>query len=151
MKNKEIKTPNGLVVSNISHNNKTDTVIISYKEKEISYGDIEDHIHSTKYPGEIIIDFQTEKNKYNRVQSVTTKTDHIIAYIQLLNTAEYLNGGQNSKEGDTVYTLTDIATVFEYSLKAITHGDIYFKTKELAEQAIKILGKETIKLALTPM
>jgi hypothetical protein len=29
-----------------------------------------------------------------------------------------------------------------------TNNDIYFKSKELAQQAIEILGEETIKLAL---
>ena len=36
-----------------------------------------------------------------------------------------------------------------YSIES--SGRIVFKTKELAQQAIKILGEETVKLALEPL
>lgn len=75
----------------------------------------------------------------------------LLAINQLMNVAKYLNGDwqpdwNNRSEikhyislygGINIYRTTDFHCL-----------DIYFKSKELAEQAVGILGEETIRLAL---
>lgn len=78
----------------------------------------------------------------------------LLAINKLLNVAHYLNGDwepdfsysspykwyfcyERASNKIGVYT-------FQYSQNSI----VFFKTKELAEQAIKILGEETVKLAI---
>lgn len=80
------------------------------------------------------------------------QVEKLLAIIQLMNVAKYLNGDwqpdwNNRSEikhyislygGINIYKTTDFHCL-----------DIYFKSKELAQQAIDILGEETIKLALS--
>ena len=76
----------------------------------------------------------------------------LLAINKLMNVAKYLNGDwqpdwNNHKELKyyiciSKYTSMYVATCDNTSF-------VYFKTKELAKQAIEILGEETIKLALS--
>lgn len=76
----------------------------------------------------------------------------ILSLNKLMNVAKYLNGDwkPNWNADDKKYfifiryndTLIIAQTIYDHN------GEIYFKTRELAEQAIEILGEETIKLAL---
>lgn len=73
---------------------------------------------------------------------------------QLMNVAKYLNGGwQPNWETDdefNYFIYVDSKGVLSIGSHAFTHSsEIYFKSKELAQQAIEILGEETIKLALS--
>jgi hypothetical protein len=71
-----------------------------------------------------------------------------------------LNDGWKPNKGDRVFVLT-IKGDFENSLSVVEYyfgayygaGEnlILFKTEKVAQQAIEILGKETIKLALEPL
>lgn len=72
---------------------------------------------------------------------------------QLMNVAKYLNGGWqpnwNSTYEENKYYLRICNRKIEIGCATIYISDIvYFKSKELAQQAIGILGEETIKLAL---
>ena len=79
----------------------------------------------------------------------------LLAINQLMNVAKYLNDGWkpnwNNYE-ECKYTIcfdnsnTEIFIDVDYS---IIRSIVYFKTKELAQTAIDILGEETIKLALS--
>lgn len=78
----------------------------------------------------------------------------IHAFNKLLNVAKYLNG-------NTLLSLHNKQT-FKYSIqyhvkdkkfhisncKVATLGQVFFKSEDAARKAIKILGEETIKLAL---
>lgn len=83
------------------------------------------------------------------------QTEKLIAINKLLNVAKYLNGEwlPNWKEADEkkyfiyicprdCYTSVKSATVHMSDI-------VYFKSEELARQAIEILGEETIKTALS--
>jgi hypothetical protein len=81
----------------------------------------------------------------------------ILAKNKLANVAVYLNDGwePNLKKdygyciefGLCGHLVTDLCSVLcPYSL-----GKIVFKSKEAAQQAIKILGEKTVKLALEPL
>lgn len=68
-----------------------------------------------------------------------------------MNVAKYLNGNwqpdwNNYKEPKYYICISE--SLGEYIIYCDNISFVYFKTEELAKQAIDILGKETIKLAL---
>lgn len=77
----------------------------------------------------------------------------ILAKNKLANVAKYLNDGWNPTVGYTAWYIISYGhnnidimdTDFQHSHCS---SRIIFKTKELAQQAIEILGRETVKLAL---
>lgn len=78
----------------------------------------------------------------------------IIAIAKMMNVAKYLNGEgwrpdwnlNNTKGAYCIGYIDDTIKVF---FSHPINMDVYFKTKELAQQAIDILGEETIKLVLS--
>ena len=83
------------------------------------------------------------------------QAEKLLAINQLMNVAKYLNGNWNPNWEDDYEK--KYAMVLDKNNKriwircfySINRGIAYFKTEELAQQAIEILGKETIKLALS--
>ena len=81
----------------------------------------------------------------------------ILAKNKLANVAKYLNGEWNIDSHSSFgYIIIDGGfTEFKIEYTAVysieSSGRIVFKTKELAQQAIKILGEETVNLALEPL
>lgn len=112
-------------------------IIIPVKDepKKLSYDEIIDHIPG--YAHNLVIGDNLVPN--------------IKALIMLANTAKFLNGKDfNPKEGDVhyfIYLENDNVIIDSANINAFD-GSILFKTKELAQQALDILGEETIKLAL---
>ena len=129
---------------------------IVFKEKQLTYKDVCDklfakgHYHTDANGS---IGFVTWTNECPNNASTEHQLECILAKNKLANVARYLNGDWdyyhrshkfiiwiNTNDGDTLEVgksdyLTQRATVI-------------FKSKELAQQAIKILGEETVKLAL---
>ena len=99
-------------------------------------------------------------NKYNRTGCWNYLTNCIsekqaqklLAINKLMNVAKYFNNGwqpnwNNYKEFKYYLCISDNKIQIDYMY--CRYSDIvYFKSKEFAEQAIEILGEETIKLAL---
>jgi hypothetical protein len=91
------------------------------------------------------------------------KTTHqlecILAKNKLANVARYLNG--NWKPGITDFGHFDAYVLFVTPNKdyigyvkihdCADNSNVLFKSKELAQQAIKILGEKTVELALEPL
>ena len=80
----------------------------------------------------------------------------ILAKNKLANVAKYLNGEWKPAVEDTAWYIisygnNNIDIVNDYFQHSSCSSRIIFKTKELAQQAIKILGEETVKLALEPL
>ena len=79
----------------------------------------------------------------------------LLAINKLMNVAKYLNGDwqpdwSNSTENKFyIYINRETDTVYIASTYNFGCSGIYFKLRKLAEQAIKILGEKTIKLALS--
>lgn len=74
----------------------------------------------------------------------------LLAINQLMNVTKYLNG--NWKPGQNNFKYTIVITRDNKVSIGATHLNneiVYFKTEELAKEAIDILGEETIKLALS--
>lgn len=75
----------------------------------------------------------------------------ILAKNQLANVAKYLNS--LSSETAAKYYIYDgyVLNVQQLLEPKFNLGLVMFKSKELAQQAIEILGEETVKLALEPL
>jgi hypothetical protein len=136
---------------------------IVFKDKQLTYEDVCEKLFRNGYCfidgfGQIATN---GKNENCRSYPSNAKTTHqlkcILAKNKLANTAVYLNNGwKPNLAGDGGYCIIlnsyddlridSCAVLCSYSL-----GKVMFKTVELAQQAIKILGEETIKLALEPL
>lgn len=80
--------------------------------------------------------------------------EKLLALNKLMNVAHYLNDGwelnwnDGGQEKFLIYYDNVVKAIKIDSNMWYNYGIVYFKSKELAEQAIEILGEETIKLAL---
>ena len=90
-------------------------------------------------------------NTYSCANNSVTKhqLECILAKNKLANVAKYLNNGWKPNKGDFVFCLTH----WEYLSVGMYHFENYgnqiiFKNREVAQQAVEILGEETVKLAL---
>ncbi len=78
----------------------------------------------------------------------------LLAINKLMNVAKYLNDGWQPDWNDVndykwfIYFSNDYKTLNTDCVHSMQQHFIYFKSDELAKQAIEILGEETIKLAL---
>lgn len=89
------------------------------------------------------------------VYSISRKQlDKLVAINQLMNVAKYLNKDwqpdwNNKQENKYGFVLINNNTeIIDPDCQTVNRCFVYFKTSELAKQAINILGEETIKLAL---
>ena len=78
----------------------------------------------------------------------------LLAFNKLMNVAHYLNEGsefdwKDHSEYKYFIYYNNNKKIFQIDSNTfVNYGIVYFKSKELAEQAIEILGEETVKLAL---
>lgn len=86
--------------------------------------------------------------------TTTKQAAKLLAINKLMNVAKYLNDGwqpdwEKCSEKKWYFSiekkLNQIVITFSYTFK---EHSVYFKSKELAERALAILGEETIRLAL---
>ena len=101
-----------------------------------------------------IKNIETLRSLWELPNNCTTRkqAEKLLAMNKIMNVAKYLNGDwQAVFDGATtnwmIYYDINKLTIIGY--KYIHSSFVYFKTKELAQQAIEILGEETIKLALS--
>ena len=97
-------------------------------------------------------------NTYSCANNSATKhqLECILAKNKLVNVAKYLNDGWKPAVGYTAWYIisyghNNIDIVDADFQHSHCSSRIIFKTKELAQQAIEILGRETVKLALEPL
>lgn len=140
MKTKELKiqVPEGY---EIDKENST-FECIKFKKKSVTIMDIIDKYENERsYPIKVLATSNTHMHK-------------ILAINSLILVAKYLNEGwvpnfNNSKEPKYFMATTSGNTVYIEKIYGLTASVVYFKTNELAQQAIDILGEETIRLALS--
>lgn len=140
MKTKELKiqVPEGY---EIDKENST-FECIKFKKKSISFVDIID-----KY----------ENERSYPIKLLATSNNHmkkIIAINSLILVAKYLNKGwvpnfNSCKRRNYYITIRDNKLCLDYCFYINTGAVIYFRSEKLAQQAIDILGEETIRLALS--
>jgi len=83
----------------------------------------------------------------------------ILAKNQLANVAKYLNDGWKPSKNDlgifdawVIYATSGGACIgWMKIVNCADYSNVLFKSSELAQQAIEILGEETVKLALEPL
>ena len=131
------------------------TYTIVEKEKKLTYKDITRKLFSDNdaYYINNIGEIQKSSCYPSNVNNCTSKkqAEKLLAINKLMNVAKYLNGNWQPDwyNGSVKYYISNRYNEFEIAGCCSTKEDfIYFKSKELAQQAIEILGEEIIKLAL---
>ena len=152
MKEQVIQLPDNYEVKEI----KDGKIILVEKEKKLTYEDIAKEL------------FGDEKGCYIcssgiigrahcipdvPVNCISLKqAEKLLAINKLMNVAKYLNGDWqpdwNNPTQIKYYLFMNGNYINICYVTSTKCSDIYFKSKELAKQAIEILGEETIKLAL---
>ena len=129
-----------------------DVCIALYNGKMVYYTDAKGNINSIPFSK------LDEDNPYNSNNAFTKhQLECILAKNMLANVAKYLNNGWRPNNNEEKYGwfiyYNGNCNEFEFS-KAngfAYDSNVFFKSKELAQQAIEILGEETVKLALEPL
>ena len=158
MKEQIIQLPDDFEVKEI----KDGKIILVEKEKKLTYKDVakelfpigRSHFYvsssgSIERANNCMSNYKLENNTTSEKQA-----DKLLAINKLMSVAKYLNDDWQPdwKDGDEnkYYieneTLTNSLRINYTNL--LNRSIIYFKSEELAKQAIEILGEETIKLAL---
>ena len=134
------------------------TYTIVEKEKKLIYEDIAKKLFSESCfyistDGEIE-SIDSPNNGVTDLNNCTSKrqAEKLLAINKLMNVAKYLNDGWQL-DCDDIYEHKWCIIQEKNCISVNFHMTtlqcpVYFKSKELAEQAIEILGEETIKLAL---
>lgn len=105
--------------------------------------------------GDLIIDKYNRTMCYNYLTNCISEkqAQKLLTINKLMNVAKYLNGNWQPNwfnHEESKYYIFIYNGEINISNTGLSHClEIYFKSKELAQQAIDILGEETIKLALS--
>lgn len=156
MENIKINIPQGYEID--LENSNLSTGKISFKEKKLTYRDIAESLfmcNKTYYVDTLgnIFTCNSGTVYYNSKINCTSEKQikKLLAINQLMNVAKYLNSDWEpdyTKEEPKYFIYigdkNNISISANYLLKK---HFVYFRTKEIAEQAINILGEETIRLA----
>lgn len=125
----------------------------NYISEKLFYGKHGYYCDSCGYIRSIdVVDYGCLKYPSNCTSEKQAKK--LLAINMLLNVAKYLNDGWEPNwddEDEKKYIIfLGLRKKINVTCTIVVNGHIvYFKTEELAEKAIEILGEETIKLALS--
>jgi hypothetical protein len=136
---------------------------IVLKKKQLTYEEIsnalfeeKDNYFITSF-GQILPNIDCAKKDFPNIAASKHQLQCILAKNKLANVARYLNGDWTKKEQEDspnwvifFNALLNQIIIQKTSLYS-EETNVLFKYKELAQQAIKILGEETVKLALEPL
>lgn len=159
MKKLEIEIPND---KEIDWETSAKQKQIVFKDKQLTYEDVCDklfakgHYHTDDNGDICFVDWT---NDCLNNASTQHQLECILAKNQLANVARYLNGEWKWELGshNAFYIMDRSSKKSEICLNIDKYSfyserpNVLFKSKEAAQQAIEILGKETIKLALEPL
>jgi hypothetical protein len=134
---------------------------IKFKKKGLTYEDVAEKLFKNKktyFLGTLAhIDyFIPEANGIYLANNATSEKQlqRLLAINKLMNVAEYLNGDwkpdwKNVNYSKWFISWSYVQNNFEIDSQHVYQSvNIYFKTPDLALQAIEILGEEEVKLAL---
>lgn len=138
------------------------TYTIVEKKKNLTYNDVAKELFYNKSgfyitaKGEIHSSDLFSNSTYKDATNCTSQkqAEKLFAINKLMNVAKYLNGDwqPNWDKGNEpkyyIYYSNMYKTLNTDCVVSVQTNNIFFKSKELAEQAIEILGEETITLAL---
>lgn len=138
---------------------------IVFKDKQLTYEDVCKELFKAGYCyidtyGRTKADGHNERylDEPNNATS-RHQLQCILAKNMLANTARYLNGEWKWELGsndaffimDRSITKTEITFGIDSYSCFPERANVLFKSRELAQQALEILGEEIVKLALTPL
>lgn len=147
----KIQVPEGYEID--KENSTFECIKFKPIKKAMTYDDVINELF--KGNDRYIYSFIHNNGWSNVVCTSSKQVEKLLAMNQLMNVAKYLNGtwSPNWEEADEkkyfiyicprdCYTSVKSATIHMSDI-------VYFKSEELAKQAIKILGEQTIKTALS--
>lgn len=89
---------------------------------------------------------------HNTISTSNKQLEQLLALNKLMNVAKYLNGDWepdwNDEFEDKIYFYYSFGKLNICAKRYSNFGYVCFKTKDLASQAVEILGKEEVKKAL---
>ncbi len=149
----------------IDKENSTSEYIKFRKKKRLTYENIADQLFTNNNGvyyinsnGDVVYAFSMNSDNRKKPNNATCKKqlEKLLAINKLMNVAKYLNGNwkpnwENINE-DKYYLRVNRTSenTFEIGDTKMICSDIaYFRSRELAQQAINILGEYTIRLALS--
>jgi hypothetical protein len=152
----EIEVPQGYEID--KENSTFEKIVFKKVEEELTYEkislklfELKDHYY-TNADG-IIRETSIGWNCPNAAPT-EHQLQRLLSLNKLMNVAHYLNDGwepdwenANICKYHLYYTYPHKKILVDYNLSFQT-SNVYFKSEELAKQAVEILGEETIKLAL---
>lgn len=156
--NKEFKIviPEGYEID--KENSTFEKIVFKKIEKKLTYKDIANKLF--KDGSHCYIDenghimFTSVGWQCPNVAPTTQQLQRLLAINKLMNVAYYLNEGsefnwKDRSEYKYFIYYNNNKKIFQIDSNTfVNYGIVYFKSKELAKQAIEILGEDTIKLAL---
>ena len=144
-----IEIPAGKIVD-WEESKKQNKIVL--KDKQLTYEDVCDRL-----PGMIDVPlFGTPSKDGNALVANEHYLECLLAKNMLANVAKYLNDGWKPNKGDHVFAITyrgnfDNKPAIGEFYFGCGENLVVFRTFCCAQQAIEILGEETIKLALEPL
>lgn len=161
MKTKELKieAPEGYEVD--WDNSSMNTIRFKPIKKKITYKDICRELFLDK-PSWRLTDLGTAIHAtctssaiihHKTISTSEKQLAQLLALNKLMNVAKYLNGYWDPDFTDNQYKFyisytSDIKKLAIWFKQYMNDGSVYFKSEELARQAIEILGEEEVKKAL---
>lgn len=152
----KIEIPEGYEVD--KENSTFEKIIFKKVEEKLTYEKIVEKLFQYEEHYYISGDGDIMKSYSGWSCPNTASTKHqlekLLALNKLMNIAYYLNDGWepnwNDIEQEKFYIYySNVSKTIEIDYNCVCNsGGVYFKSRELAEQAIEILGKDIIKLAL---
>jgi hypothetical protein len=155
MEELKIKAPEGNVID-IEKTNLAKG-IITFKKKDLSYADVAKQLFNNKvkycWQDEEIVKLDEDDTAFIEPDLSSTKEQlqSILDLNKLCNVAKYLNGDWLPTFNDTKQ-LKHYFYIYNNSLEwgeGEAGGTVYFSSQKNLNKALEILGKETIKSALT--
>jgi hypothetical protein len=155
MKELIITPPEGYEID--KENSTFEKIVFKKVEEKLTYEKIADKLFQYKKHYYIAGDGGIMGTSIGWSCPNTASTKHqlerLLALNKLMNVAHYLNDGWEPdwKDGSQKFFMYYNTTNRDIEIDVNTYfnsGVVYFKSKKLAEQAIEILGKEIVKLAL---
>jgi hypothetical protein len=103
--------------------------------------------------GNIVRGENSSVGEFSHLAKHSSQLEQILALNKLMNVAKYLNAGWKPDWSISIrkwyiYYNHDVKSLMVECNQVHQHSFVYFQSKELAKQAIEILGEEEVKLAL---
>jgi hypothetical protein len=156
MKELKITPPEGYEID--KENSSFEKIVFKKVEEKLTYEKIADKLFQYRKHYYIAGDGSIMGTSIGWSCPNTASTEHqlkrLLALNKLMNVAHYLNEGsefdwKDHSEYKYFIYYNNNNKIFQIDFNTfVNYGIVYFKSKELAQQAIEILGEETVKLAL---